>query len=244
MENEKYSHNLKDYIFDNQKIWLEGTIVTFKKFISDQAIILNNNYNQLNEESKIPVAASFFNEGDDIPEFIGDRYLIEAKRILTLFNNSTYLGLYSFVESRLKDYCRHIEAITKIEYLRNNKNASGYIEKDISYLASVFGGNFLRFKKYKENLSTYSAIRNAIAHNDSSIWNERKKSIKEQSFYCQINSLKGVLITDIGEIEISTPFLIDFCDYLKDFLVEVSNEILLMRRADKYSVLHKKNQKK
>lgn len=241
MDDEKSNINLIDSVLDNQIKALENYNMIFKDYISEHEILLNTKFKNSEELRKIPVAASFCLEDSEIPLFKGDEVFYKAQDLLKLFNNSTYLGLYSFLESRLKAYCRYINIIYKKEYDRGKMKGDGYIEKDINYLISVFGNNFAIYRKFP-NLNIYSAIRHSFTHNASSIVKDTSKPFKHQIFYTQIDKMEGISINEVGMITIiSSVFFNNFCDFFREFLTGIAIEILKMRSEDTKSLLYKKN---
>ena len=107
---------------------------------------------------------------DEIIDFHYDDFQMYSTFYPFMLYNSTFLGLYSFFESTLKDICSTLEKmdLSKLK-LSDLARKSDDISQMKKFLTDVIGLNLYELDNVHSQLKDYREVRNLIVHHYSSL---------------------------------------------------------------------------
>ena len=157
-------------------------------------------------------------ESDDEPKDIYWNY--EYHKIHEIFpsfyRHSTFIGLYSFLETRLYSLCDNMQ---RLKEYKIKLSGGSNIEKSKKYFTLVVGINTEDLNKFWAKLTDYRKIRNCLVHNNGFIKDKRQtwEEIIIRISYLELNSTKIQIADD--------KFLLNFIELVKQYLSALLNKI-------------------
>ncbi|MEO5570470.1 MAG: hypothetical protein ABIT08_08885 [Bacteroidia bacterium] len=145
----------------------------------------------------------------------------------TLHFNSLFLLSYGFFESNLNQFCLKIKNYTNCKCPIDIEDKKSYIDRCNEYFTQCLKLDLSTLETLWELFSQYREIRNAIAHANSKMKNNKTFRLdpKLKSFITFKEDSEEFYIND-------DKFLFDFCARMKDYFNSLKKIINVAVRAD------------
>jgi hypothetical protein len=144
----------------------------------------------------------------------------------TLFRQSTFISLYSFLETRLQSLCNNPQRTYSYKIKISDLSGENYIEKSKKYLKLVVGLNLDDLNTHWTNITNYQKIRNCFVHTNGNIMVDKTQPLNKQKFYEAVKKNTDLSINSSGEIKIENDtFLIKFIKVIEDYLTALLEKI-------------------
>ncbi len=195
---------------------------SYKEFInqsSQNIISIQNKFEELyNSEIETTV------ESDDEPK--DDYWNYEHYKVHEIFpsfyRQSTFIGLYSFFETRLHSLCENMQRIKEYKIKLSDISGDNNTEKSKKYLKLVVGIDTVDLNYLWAKIADYRKIRNCLVHHNG----HTKKQEDWEGIIRRINHIE--LISNRISI-VDNIFLLNFIEiiseYIKGILDKIKNEI-------------------
>lgn len=139
----------------------------------------------------------------------------------SFYRQSTFIGLYSFFETRLYSLCDNLRRLKELSRLSGDTR----IENSKIYLKNELGIeiNANDLKIFWDKIKDFQKIRNCIVHNNGNLTylalnnQQNLRLIISKNSYTEISS-NGIQITD-------DRFLLDFIGIIKEYLLALIDKI-------------------
>ncbi len=135
------------------------------------------------------------------------------------FRQSTFIGLYSFLENRLYSLCDNLQRIKGYKIKISDLNGKNYIEKSKKYLKLIVGLETDDMNALWNKITEYQKIRNCLVHSNGSINdNQPLYKIVAANSSLELDSNNKIQIT-------SDDFLLSFISIIKDYIMLLYDKI-------------------
>lgn len=140
----------------------------------------------------------------------------------SFYRQSTFIGLYSFFETRLYSLCDNLQRIKEYKLKLTDLNGNNYIEKSKKYLKLVVS---LELNNEDLNIlwtqiKDYQKIRNCLVHNNGYVIKADQQTFVEitrRIHYTELSSCRIQIIDD--------RFLLDFIETIEGYLLKLIDKI-------------------
>ncbi|MBV6440676.1 MAG: hypothetical protein EPGJADBJ_02348 [Saprospiraceae bacterium] len=204
---------------------MENRLKTLAEFIKTNQKWLGEEHKRLDEkigewEKKNPDAEDW---GMDSYSWFEEE-ILKHRDFDSAFFNSQMLITYSWFEVTLKEICLETEKYIDSKIGLNDLSGGNYIEKSKKFINKVLGIDTSYLNDKWEKISRYQKIRNAIAHDNGSIPDD-----KLTGFKTIIRQFSHIEISDelTPELKITdAEFVIEFCKIADEYVCEVMKRII------------------
>lgn len=211
--------------FHFQMTTLSWELNHFNQYIKDARLLIDKHKNEF--ESRIEEYVKNDPEGrEEIYDFHHEDFQMYSTFYPFILHNSTFLALYSFFESNLKDICSTFEKMysskQKLFEVKKRKDDITHMKK---FITDIIGLDLSELEAHHCKMTDYRETRNLIIHHYSSFKPDKKESSKDYSF---IQNDPRLLIDDKNERFVikDDRYITDFSKLVEDYLRIVYKQAL------------------
>ncbi len=202
---------------------------SFNEYISHSIASINNAQQEFEDEYK-KFESKHSNEEDDSGwiDYWSEEHIKFHEIFPTFFRQSTFISLYSFLETRLQSLCNNLQRTKQYNIKISDLAGENYIEKSKKYLKLVVGLNLDDLNTQWTKITDYQKIRNCFVHANGNIITDKTQPLDKQKFYQAAKKNTDLKIESSGEVKIEndaflTKFIKVIEDYLKALLEKIKN---------------------
>jgi len=138
------------------------------------------------------------------------------------FRLSTFIGLYSYFETKLNRLCYFINERKKYRIKLSDLGGENIIEKSKRYLSLVVGLELNSLNSDWMKITDHQKLRNCFVHGGSDIWTDKNLKLEEQRLYSTVKKYPFLEVTPFGIIFINDDqFLLDFVELQNNYLLKL-----------------------
>ena len=201
---------------------ITSELCSFKDFINKSGkniILIQNKFEKLYNSEIKSSDVSADKPNDDYWNY---EYYKVHEIFPSFYRQSTFIGLYSFFETRLRSLCENMQRIKEYKIKISDINGETYIEQSKKYLKLVVGIDTKDLNSHWAKITGYRKIRNCLVHNNGHINKQQYwQGIIQRITHIELISNRINIVDDI--------FLLDFIEiiteYIKVILDKINNEI-------------------
>lgn len=199
---------------------ITSELSSFKDFINQSGENIISIQNKFEELYNSEIKSSDVSDDEPKDDYWNYEYYKIHEIFPSFYRQSTFIGLYSFFETRLSSLCEIMQRIK--EYKIKISDGDNYIEKSKKYLKLVVGIDTEDLNSHWAKIVDYRKIRNCLVHHNGHT-NKQKdwEGIIQRIAHIELISNRINIVDDI--------FLLNFIDiiseYIKVILDKIKNEI-------------------
>lgn len=171
------------------------------------------------------------NERDSSQDTYWDHEYLKINEIFpSFFRQTTFIGLYSFLETRLHSLCDNLQRFKNYDTKISESKGKNYIEKSKTYLKLVAGLDLDDLNTEWTKIKNYQKIRNCFVHCNGNVMADKSQPLDKQKFFAPVKSNINLGIEVDGTIKIlNNNFLLNFINvieiYLRSLLDKLKNHL-------------------
>ncbi len=148
----------------------------------------------------------------------------------SFYRQSTFIGLYSFLEERLNSLCDQLRRFKKYKIKLSDLSGENIIEKSKKYLRLVVDLEIEGLDTLWLKITEYQKIRNCFVHLNSSIIRDKELPLEKQKLYPIVKAnpdleLKPGGIIDIVNDNFLLQFILTIRSYISSLLDKIEDQV-------------------